>query len=113
MPVDVSLPEVPGDPAGMRALASALRADATAIAVLSAELGTRVDAAEFYGPAADRIEGRVHASERRFVAFAERLLALARLLDVSAAQVEVAQRERERKLAELRRELAPHPGGAG
>jgi hypothetical protein len=111
MPVDVTLPEVPGDPAGMRALASALRTDATGIAVLSYTLGTRVDAAEFYGPAADRIEGRIRAAEKRWVALAERLLALSRLLEVSATQVEIEQRERERKLAELRRELAPQPTG--
>lgn len=107
MPVDISLPEIPGDPAGMRALAAALRADATAVAVLSSELGTRVHAAEFYGPAADQVEARIDASGRRCMALVERLLEVARLLDVSAAQVEAAQRERERKLAELRRELVP------
>lgn len=112
MPVDITLPEILGDPAGMRALASALRTDATGIAVLSSTLGTRVDSAEFYGPAADRIEGRIHAAEKRYVALAERLLALARLLEVWATQVEIEQRERERKLAELRRELAAQPVGS-
>lgn len=107
MPVDVWLPEIPGDPAGMRALAAGLRADATALAVLSSEVGTRVHAAEFYGPAADRVEARIDASGKRCVSLAERLLEVARVLDVSAAQVEAAQQERERKLAELRRELAP------
>jgi hypothetical protein len=110
MPVDVWLPEVPGDPAGMRALASQLRSDAVLAAVLSSGLAARVESAEFYGPAADRMEARMQASERRSKQVADRLLELARVLDVAAAEVEAAQRERERKLAELRRELAP--GGA-
>lgn len=107
MPVDVWLPEIPGDPAGMRALAGQLRADAVTAAVLSAGLAARVEGAEFYGPAADRLESRLDAGERRTKQVAERLIDLARVIDIAAAQVEVDQRERERKLAEMRRELAP------
>jgi hypothetical protein len=110
MPVEISLPEVPGDPAGMRALAAQLRSDAVMAAVLSSGLAARVESAEFYGPAADRLEARMDASERRSKQIGERLLELARVLDVAAAQVEAEQRERERKLAELRRELVPGGG---
>src|SRR5687768_1333266 len=111
MPVGISLPEVIGDPAGMRALASALRSDAAAIAVLSSGLERQVASAAFYGPAADRMGQRLDGMQRRCVRYAERLLELARLLEVSAAQVEADLRERARKLAELRRELTP--GAAG
>jgi uncharacterized protein YukE len=108
---DVSLPPIPGDPAGMRALAAALRADATRLAALAAGLLTRVQALEFYGPAADRFDQRMEESSRRVVGLAERLLALAALLESSATEVEAAQRARELKLAEMRREAAQAAAG--
>jgi hypothetical protein len=104
-----TLPEVPGDPAGMRALASSLRADGALIATIATSLEGRVDTVEFVGPAATRFEGRMGASVRRCVRVAERLIEAAALLERSAAEVEAAQRERERRLTEMRAEaLAAH-----
>lgn len=105
-PVDISLPPVVGDPAGMRALAAALRGDATSTAIVASEVAARMDATEFVGPAAVRITADVEASSRRCGRLAERLLAVASLLERSASDVVVQQRERERKLEELRRETA-------
>jgi hypothetical protein len=107
LPVEISLPPVIGDPAGMRALAAGLRIDAAAIALVAAEAASTVDALAFYGPAADRIDARVATSSRAAGQLAERLMATATLLDRAAAQVEEEQRERERTLERLRRELAP------
>jgi hypothetical protein len=105
MPVEISLPPVVGDPAGMRALAAALRADAASIAVVAAQTAATIDGLEFYGPAADRIEAGVTSRARGAGRLADRLLSLAAVLDRSASDVEAAQRERERKLEEMRREL--------
>ena len=96
MPVSFTLPtlpEIPGDPAGMRALAASLRTDATPIAVVATSLKAPLDAVEVVGPAADRC-----------VRLAERLADTAALLERSASEVEAAQRERERRLAEMREE---------
>ena len=109
MPVDISLPPVVGDPAGMRALAAALRGDASAVAVVAADAASTMDGLEFYGPAADRIEGAVTSRARGAGRLADRLLSLAGLLERSATEVEAAQREHERKLEQLRRELAQRP----
>jgi uncharacterized protein YukE len=106
VPFDISLPPVIGDPAGMRALAAALRGDATATAVVAADTAATMDGLAFYGPAADRIDATVKSRTRSAGRLAERLLSLAALLDRSASEVEQAQRERERKLEQLRRELA-------
>jgi hypothetical protein len=91
----------------MRVLASALRADATSLAAVAVGVASTVGSLEFYGPAADRIDVRVQTSSRNGMRVAERLLAVATLLDRAAADVEVQQRERERKLEQLRRESAP------
>ena len=105
MPVDISLPPVVGDPAGMRALAAALRGDAAMIAVVSADAASTVDGLEFYGPAADRIDATVQRAARDGGRLAERLLSLAGLLDRAAADVEAQQRERERQLERLREQM--------
>jgi len=107
MPVEISLPPVVGDPAGMRALAAGLRSDATSIAVVAADVASTIDGLEFYGPAAERIDARVRTSSRDAGRLAERLLATAALLDRAASDVEAQQRERERKLEQMRREAAP------
>jgi hypothetical protein len=109
VPVDVSLPPVVGDPAGMRALAAVLRSDATLVGAVAGEASSTVDGLEFYGPAADRIDGTVCSSSKQAVTFAEQLLATAALLERAATDVESQQRARERELERLRRELAPHP----
>jgi hypothetical protein len=110
--LDITLPAVVGDPAGMRALASALRADAQSVGFVAASTAATVDGLEFYGPAADRIKGGMSLRGRSAGTLLERLVALAGLLDRAATEVEAAQRARERKLEELRRELAPQPQAA-
>jgi hypothetical protein len=107
MPIPIDLPAVVGDPAGMRALASSLRTNAEGIAVVAAQAAATVDGLEFFGPAADRLDGEIRTSSRNAGDLADQLLATAGLLDRSAADVEAQQRARERKLEELRRELAP------
>ena len=111
MPVDISLPPVIGDPAGMRALAATLRTDAESVAVVSADAAATVDGLEFYGPAADRLGNRVRATTRSAGRIAEHLLATAALLERSAGDVEAQQRERERQLERLRAELVPRAAG--
>ena len=103
---DVWLPEIPGDPAGMRALAGELRGRAGVVAAVSGTLARRVEATLFVGPAAERFRERIAASGERCRALSERLLAVSSLLESAATEVEAAQRERERRLAELRREAA-------
>jgi hypothetical protein len=105
--LDVTLPAVVGDPAGMRALASALRSDAQSVGFVAASTNAEVNGLEFYGPAADRIKLGMGLRARMAGTLVERLVALAGLLDRAAADVEAAQRARERKMAELRREMAP------
>ena len=39
MPVAIDIPDVPGDPAGMRALAAGLRSDAQAVGAIGSALG--------------------------------------------------------------------------
>jgi uncharacterized protein YukE len=99
-----TLPEIPGDPAGMRALAASLRADAATTAMVAAGLKGQLDGLEFVGPAADRFFDATHASEARCVRTAERLVDTSALLERSATEVEAAQRERLRRLAEMRTE---------
>lgn len=107
VPVDISLPPVIGDPAGMRALAAALRSDAAAVAVVAAEVASTIDQLEFYGPAATRIDDRVGLTAKAAGRFADELTTTAALLERSATQVEMEQRERERQLERLRSELTP------
>jgi hypothetical protein len=111
-PALIELPPVPGDPAGMRALAAALRADAAGVGETATAVRGRVDSLEFYGPAADAIEQRIARSSKACALVAERLLFVAAALERGASEVEAAQRERLRKLEELRREAARAAAGA-
>jgi hypothetical protein len=110
--VAIELAHVPGDPAGMRALAAALRSDASGLAETAAAVLGRIDGLEFYGPAADRIDARMGATCRRCGAVAEELLVLAAVLERAAAQVEAEQRARQRQLEELRRSAAEAAAGS-
>jgi hypothetical protein len=108
MPVDVSLPPVPGDPEGMRLLAAAFRNDAASLAQVAAETSAMLDGLEFFGPAATRIDGRVAGDTRTAEQVAIELADAAAVLERSASEVEAQQVARERELERLRRELAPH-----
>jgi hypothetical protein len=110
VPAVIDLPPVVGDPAGMRALAAQLRGDAQMVAVVAAHAASLVDGLEFFGPAADRIDGSVRSSTRQAGSLADQLLSVASLLERSASDVEWLQACRERELEKLRRELAPKPG---
>jgi uncharacterized protein YukE len=97
------LPEVVGDPAGMRALAAVLRAYAGDVASLESAAASDAASMTFEGPAGDAFRGRMIQSGARVRRSVDQLLAAAQLLEVSATQVEEAQRERERRLEEMRR----------
>jgi hypothetical protein len=109
MPPDFSLPPIPGDPAGMRALAASLRTNAEGIAVVSAQAAATIDGLEFYGPAADRIDGQIRTTARGAGRLAEQLLATAALLERSAADVEAEQAAQQRELERLLRDFAGRP----
>lgn len=111
MPVEIDLPPVPGDPAGMRALAAALRSDAALLAVVAADTTATVDGLEFFGPAATRLDGRVSSDGRAAGRVADELLSAAGTLEHSATEVEAAQAARQRTLERLERELAPKGAG--
>jgi ABC-type transporter Mla subunit MlaD len=98
------LPEIPGDPAGMRALASAVRGDARSVSTLTEGIGTAIGNATFEGPAATAIRDRLASYGRSLGDVSQGLEALAGRLDTAAAEVEQQQAERERRLAQLMRE---------
>jgi uncharacterized protein YukE len=110
------LPEVPGDPAGMRALAASLRGYAARAAGIADSVEAALAATTFEGPAAGPLREEQRSSTQTFRRAAEELQELARLLETSAAEVEAAQRERERRLAEMWAEWRAQnevvPGGA-
>lgn len=105
MSFEIELPPVVGDPAGMRALAAALRSDAGMVAVVAADAAAAIDGLEFFGPAADRIGSGVRSSSRQAGTLAEQLMSTAALLERAASDVEAQQRARERELERLRRVL--------
>lgn len=105
MPGPVWLPPVPGDPAGMRALAGSLRRSAEQISQVDADIGSAVSSMTFEGPAGNRFRAAATASGRAVTAAADSLQSLADLLERSAAEVEQAQADRLRRIEEMRREL--------
>lgn len=105
MPGPVWLPEVVGDPAGMRALASALRRSAEQISQVDSDISAAVSSMTFEGPAGDRFRAATTTTGGRATSAAARLQSLAGTLERSAAEVEQAQAERLRRLEEMRREL--------
>ena len=105
MPIEISLPEIPGDPAGMRALAGALRGDAQAVEGVGSGIVSTVGSMSFEGPAADRLLERAQSSRRSLGDCAVRLQDLASMLDTKAAEVEQAQRDRLARLEQMRAEL--------
>jgi hypothetical protein len=98
------LPEIPGDPAGMRALAAAIRGDARSVSTLTDGVGSAIGSATFEGPAASAIRERLASYGRALGDVANGLEALAGRLDTAAAEVERQQAERERRLEQMWRE---------
>lgn len=98
---DFGIPEVVGDPAGMRALASRLRADADRIATIAGTVKNLVGGAKMEGPAAKRMrKGAVtwHGDIRDVV---DKLRDTAAFLDHEAREVEIRQEARRRTIARL------------
>jgi uncharacterized protein YukE len=106
MPVEISLPEIPGDPAGMRALAGALQSDARAIEGVASGTGSAVGSMTFEGPAADRFRDAAQTTAKGLGDCAGRLQDTAKLLEAKATEVEQKQRDRLAKLQQLREDLA-------
>jgi uncharacterized protein YukE len=98
------LPEIPGDPAGMRVLAGLLRNIAADVGSQSSDLRGDVTSMTFEGPAGDAFRERMQSVTERARATADQLLDLAGLLEHSATEVEAAQRERAERLAQMEAE---------
>jgi hypothetical protein len=106
MPVEISVPEVPGDPAGMRALAGALKGDARDLEGVASGLGTAVGTMTFDAPAADRFRTEAQDAGKSLGDCAGRLNDLAGYLETKATEVEEAQQARLRQINNIRREMA-------
>src|SRR5215218_1300856 len=106
MPFEISLPEIPGDPAGMRRLADELKEDVGKITAVAGHLSSSAGSMTFDGPAGDRFRHRTQTATNHLASYAERLTAVASKLKDAADEVERQQRERLRKIEEMRREYA-------
>lgn len=99
---------IPGDPAGMRALAAYLRGQADFLGSVANSVVGPVRGMEFEGPAATAFRGRMGTLQFAIDADVSKLNDVAgRLLraaaEVEAAQAEAARQERLREEAEARR----------
>jgi uncharacterized protein YukE len=113
MPPDFTLPEIPGDPAGMRRLAGELRTDATNITSVAGRLSSEAASMTFDGPAGNRFRATAQSETGDLTNYAERLTTVAAKLTAAAAEVERLQAERLRKMEEMRREWAASQSLAG
>jgi uncharacterized protein YukE len=102
----ITLPEIPGDPAGMRALAATLRGIASDISNLESDLTGQARGMVFEGPAGDAFRDRMSGVGERARSAAEELQSLSDLLERSATEVEAAQRAREQRLEQMREDAA-------
>jgi hypothetical protein len=98
---------VVGDPAGMRALAAALRAQADDLGARAADVHTAVLAVTFEGPAATRLQSRAAGARFALVSQAGRLQDVAALLERAAAEVEAERAAAARRLREAQEQLVP------
>lgn len=95
------LPEIPGDPAGMRALASSLRGFGSSAGDLASTVSGDVTAMTFEGPAAGPFRDGIQVVKSAYESVANELLDTASTLERSASEVERLQREREQRLAAM------------
>jgi uncharacterized protein YukE len=106
---------IPGDPAGMRALAANLRAQSAVVAVGSTRVDRSVDAIDYQGPAATRFRGTIGMWQFASAGLRSELEHLAALLEHEAARVaalqEQARREHERREREAREQAAKAGSG--
>ena len=106
------LPEIPGNPAGMRALAGTLRGLASDVASQATDATGEVKSMTFEGPAGDAFRERMQSLTERARAVADQLQQLAALLERSATDVEAAQQARAEKLAQMELEEREAASGA-
>jgi hypothetical protein len=99
--VGVQLPQVIGDPAGMRALATALRSTAAQIEGVDAAVYGKAGCLSFTGPAATRIASEVRGWHGSISGVVTSLQGAAALLERSASDVEAEQIARARLQAKL------------
>lgn len=104
MPGDFGIAPVPGDPAGMRALAAVLASDADRIDTQAVGMSQAVKRMEFQGPAATRLRRRAVGWLTRTQVTATDLRDFSRLLAQEADHTEAAQRQRQATIARLRAE---------
>lgn len=112
MPGPVWLPEVVGDPAGMRSLAATLRSIGSQIAQVESGIDSAVAGMTFEGPAGNRFRGRARGMGRVAHSAAAKLEDVAATLERSATQVEQEQADRLRKLEQMREELERSKAGS-
>jgi uncharacterized protein YukE len=96
-----SLPEVVGDPAGMRALAGTLKSLAQQVADQAASVAKTTGSISFEGPAATRFSHTIGLWETDVTSAAQELITAASVLETSATQVEAEQQARARILHQL------------
>jgi uncharacterized protein YukE len=104
MPVYIDppyLPEVPGDPAGMRALASTLRGHAGAVGGLASGIDSDVSGMTFEGPAAETFRTRMANVVDAYRDAQTHLHDLAGKLETAATEVEAQQHARAVKLDQM------------
>lgn len=96
-----------GDPDGMRALATQLKARATQVEALGARISAPLRSLTFRGPAASRFREHISADLSRINDLADQLNDLANHVTTSAAEVEkkiAAERQRRAAAAERQRQ---------
>jgi hypothetical protein len=106
MPVEITVPEVQGDPAGMRMLATSLRSDARSVEGIVSGTASAARSMTFEGPAADRLQTKTQSSSTSLGDCVEQLNDLARLLETWAEEVERRQEARLERIRQLREEFA-------
>jgi hypothetical protein len=95
------LPEVPGDPAGMRALASELRGHAGLVGGLASGVDSDVSGMTFEGPAAETFRTRLGNVADAYRDAQAQLHDLAGKLETAASEVEAQQHARAVKLEQM------------
>ena len=100
----MQLPSVTGDPAGMRALAAALRSTAAQIDAVDSTVYGKVSCLSFTGPAATRLASEVRTWHGSVSRVTTSLTDTAAALERGATEVEAEQAARARLQARLNAE---------
>jgi hypothetical protein len=108
----IALPDVFGDPAGLRELARQLRGRSTDLGSLEHDLLGTARGLTFEGPAGDDFRGRVDGLGSALAAGANELTGLAARVDAAADTIEAEQKALAKALEE-RREASAATGSGG